>query len=151
MTINLSKIKQSRYYILIFIITFLLYGNSINNEYALDDNIVVDGVEKVKGGIKSIPKLFKSHHAEDKKQSYGYRPIVTVTFAIEKQFFGKLPEYQTSEGKKRKDKLTQANISHFINTLLYALTGVVLFNFLMLLFSEYNKLCLLYTSPSPRD
>ncbi len=138
--VNLSKLKQSRIYIAILLITFIIYGNSINNEYALDDNIVVDGVEKVNDGFKAIPKIFTSHYAVDKKQSYGYRPMVSLSFAIEKQFFKGLPAFQTKEEKEKKDKLTQANVSHFINVLLYALTCMVLFNFLSLLLKEYHKL-----------
>jgi protein O-mannosyl-transferase len=137
--INISKIKKSRLYVIIVLITFIIYGNSINNEYSLDDNIVVEGIEKVNKGLKGIPEIFTTHHAVDKKQSYDYRPTVLLTFAIEKQFFGKLPETQTLEEKKRRDKLTQANISHFINVLLYAFTGIVLFNFLLLLLKDYNK------------
>jgi protein O-mannosyl-transferase len=144
MVISFSKIKSNRVYGLIILLTFLIYGNSINNEYALDDNIVVDGVAKVNKGIKSIPIIFKTHHAVDNKQSYGYRPLVSVTFALEKQFFKGLPEHQTKEEKKKKDRLTQANISHLINLLIYAITGIVLFNFLSLLFSNYNQLLPLF-------
>jgi protein O-mannosyl-transferase len=140
MNINFSNIKKSRIYLMIVLITFIIYGNSINNEYSLDDNIVVDGVGKVSEGIKGIPEIFTTHYATDKEQSYGYRPLVLLTFAIEKQFFKGLPVTQTNKEKKRKDKLTQANISHFVNVLLYALTGIVLINLLLLLFKDYNRL-----------
>lgn len=120
---------------------FILYANSINNEYSLDDNIVVDrnnGI--VEKGFKAIPKIFKTRYAIDPKQSYDYRPITTISFAIEKQFFKRLPKSQTSKEKKRNDKLTQANVSHFFNVLLYALTCLVLFQLLRLLFNEYSVL-----------
>ncbi|PCI96748.1 MAG: hypothetical protein COB15_09170 [Flavobacteriales bacterium] len=139
-TVNFTKITQLRYYIVIVLITFIIYGNSINNEYSLDDNIVVDGIEKVNNGLKGISEIFTTHYAVDKKQNYGYRPVVLITFAIEKQFFKGLPESQTAEEKNRKDKLTQANISHFFNVLLYAITNILLFNFLLLLLKDYNKL-----------
>jgi len=140
MTINLSAIKPIKFYILFVVLTFVIYGNSINNEYALDDNIVVEGNTLVAQGIKAIPKIFKSRYSSDKNQEYEYRPIVTTSFAIEKQFFSKLPEKQTKAEKKRKDKLTQANISHFINVLLYALTCIILFKLLQVIFKEYNLL-----------
>lgn len=140
MKVNLSKFKQSRLYLIIVLLTFIIYGNSINNEYSLDDNIVVDGIEKVNKGLKAIPEIFTTHHAIDKKQAYGYRPMVALTFALEKQIFKGLPEFQTKKEKKRKDKLTQANVSHFINVLIYAFTAIVLLNFLQLLFREYNGL-----------
>lgn len=139
MTINLSSIKPIKFYILFVVLTFVLYGNSINNEYALDDNIVVEGNALVAQGLKAIPEIFKSRYASG-KQEYEYRPMVTSSFAVEKQFFSKLPEKQTKVEKKRKDKLTQANISHFINLLLYAFTSIILFKLLVILFKEYNLL-----------
>lgn len=139
MTINLSSIKPIKFYILFVVLTFVLYGNSINNEYALDDNIVVEGNVLVAKGIKAIPEIFKSRYASG-KQEYEYRPMVTASFAVEKQFFKKLPEKQTKVEKKRKDKLTQANISHFINVLLYAFTCIILFNLLKVIFKSYHLL-----------
>ena len=119
----------------------MLYANSINNEYSLDDNIVVDKEGSiVEKGFKAIPKIFKARYANDAKQSYGYRPITTISFAIEKQFFKKLPRFQTKKQKEKKDKITQANISHFINVLLYALTCLLLFQLLASLFDSYHIL-----------
>jgi tetratricopeptide (TPR) repeat protein len=137
MKINLSKIRHSRIYFFIILITFIIYGNSINNEYSIDDNLVTEGVAKVEKGLAGIKEIFTTTYATG-KQNYGYRPLVQTTFAIEKQLFKKLPASQTQKEKSRKDKLTQANISHFINVLLYALLCVILFSFLTELFDEYN-------------
>ena len=94
MQFNFSKIKHSRIYLLIIITTFIIYGNGINNEYSLDDNIIVDKYDSiVERGLKAIPRIFKSRYANDKEQSYDYRPITTVSFAVEKQFFRKRPIY----------------------------------------------------------
>ncbi|TQD37717.1 tetratricopeptide repeat protein [Haloflavibacter putidus] len=127
-------------YLILFILPFLLYWNAINNEYAIDDNIVVEKVEKVAKGIAGIPEIFTSHYSIDQKQSYGYRPLVQTTFAIEKEFFSGLPEKQSLEEKQTNDKLTQANISHFINLIIYALTGILLFYFLTQVFPKKNIL-----------
>ncbi|NQX98632.1 MAG: hypothetical protein HRT73_12250, partial [Flavobacteriales bacterium] len=70
MELNLSSINQSRYYLIIFILTFIVYGNTLNNEYSLDDNIVVDGNKMVEKGISAIPEIFTSRYSTDKKQSY---------------------------------------------------------------------------------
>lgn len=138
MKLNLSKITNKKIYLLLAVISFLIYGNSINNEYSLDDDMVVDNV-LVSHGIKAIPQIFKSRYAVG-KQEYEYRPMVTSSFAIEKQFFGKLPASQTKLEKEKKDLLTQANISHFINLLLYILTCILLFSLLQQIFKEYNVL-----------
>ena len=144
MKINLSKITNKKVYVLIAIISFLIYGNSINNEYSLDDDMVVDNV-LVSHGIKAIPEIFKSRYAVG-KQEYEYRPIVTSSFAVEKQFFGKLPASQTQQEKEKNDLLTQANISHFINLLLYILTCILLYSLLQHIFKEYNILLPLFVT-----
>ena len=56
--INLSKVKKSRFKILIVFLVFIIYGNSINNEYAMDDNLVAEGVSKVEKGISGITEIF---------------------------------------------------------------------------------------------
>ncbi len=114
-------------YLLIFALVFLLYGNSIKNEYGLDDNYVtVTTPEKpnnprIEKGIAGIPKLFTTHYIESASQSFEYRPLVLVTFAIEYQFFGSNP-----------------HVSHFISVLLYAITCMLLFTILSKLLKEYN-------------
>ncbi|MBL1233592.1 MAG: tetratricopeptide repeat protein [Flavobacteriales bacterium] len=138
MKINLSKITNKKVYLLITVICFLIYGNSINNEYSLDDDMVADGI-LVSHGVKAIPQIFKSRYAVG-KQEYEYRPIVTSSFAIEKQLFGKLPASQTKQEKEKNDLLTQANISHFINLMLYILTCILLYSLLQNIFKEYNVL-----------
>jgi protein O-mannosyl-transferase len=137
--IDLTKIKKKNYYLFFFIITFIIYGNSINNEYALDDNIVVEGNEMVEKGLSGTAKIFTSHYAKDKTQNYEYRPIVIFSFALENQFFGNLTPSQTIKQKKKRDKLTRANVSHFINLILYALTCVFLFTFLKQILLQYNS------------
>ena len=146
MIINLSNIKTTKIYFVITILTFIIYWNGINNEYSMDDNIVVENNIIVEEGIKAIPKIFKSRYSDDKKQSYDYRPLVIASFALEKQFFKSLPPSQTKEQKLKKDKLTQANISHFINILLYAITCILIFKILVKLFEKYHVLLPLITT-----
>ena len=114
-------------YWMIFALVFVLYGNSIRNNYALDDNYVtVTTPEKpnnprIEKGIRGISKLFTTHYVESGSQSFEYRPLVLVTFAIEYQLFGSNP-----------------HVSHFISILLYAITCVLLFKLLCRLFKNYN-------------
>jgi tetratricopeptide (TPR) repeat protein len=107
-----------------FLIAFLFYGNSISNGYSLDDELVTttdrkhhENVEKGIGGIKAI---FTSNYAIDGKQNYEYRPIVTLSYAIEWSLFSDHPE--------------RASISHFVNVLLYAICGILLFQLINVLF-----------------
>jgi len=140
MKLNFDNISIKKYIGIIVLLTFIIYGNSINNEYALDDNIVVDGNKVAEKGLKAIPEIFSSRYSTDSKQSYDYRPMVITSFAIEKQFFKKLPASQSKSEKKRKDKLTQANVSHFVNVLLYAFVSVLIFNLLIQVLPNYSIL-----------
>lgn len=126
-TLHESKKPLRNYFIAIFVLTFLLYGNSIKNNYALDDQYVtVTSPEnhnnpRIEKGIKGIPEIFTTHYIEMGSQSFEYRPLVLVSFAIEYQFFGSNPY-----------------VSHFISVLLYAFTCMLLFSILCKLFREYN-------------
>lgn len=117
------KINFKVYYLSIFLISFILYGTSLKNQYSMDDNLVTSTYDSqhpsVEGGLKSIPKIFSSHFVTNSKQSYAYRPVTTTTFALEYQLFGQNPM-----------------VSHLVNVLLYALTVIVLFRVLNLLWGE---------------
>jgi len=110
----------------IIVLSFLVYGNSIKNNYAIDDDFVTTtDPEKpnlrIEKGIKGIPEIFSTHYVESEQQSFGYRPLVLTTYAIEYQFFGSNPQ-----------------VSHFINVLIYALTCVLLFVILAKCLSKYH-------------
>lgn len=100
---------------------FLLYGNSLFNNYSIDDGYVIVGHPRVEKGISGIPEIFTSQYAIDKKQKYGYRPVTLSSFALEYQFFGAVPF-----------------VSHLINLLIYTLTCLILFKLLKRLFQNYH-------------
>lgn len=113
---TLNKLQAG---IAILVFTFLLYGNTLTFDYALDDAIVITGNEFTKQGFSGIKDLFTkdSFHGffgeagKDKLVKGGrYRPLTMVMFAIEQGIFG-----------------NQAFIHHLINILLYALTGFFIF------------------------
>ncbi len=109
------------------VFAFILYGNTIQNDYSLDDDYVTFSEPTVRKGIKAIPEIFTSLYAnvygEGGEIKFGYRPIVKSTFAIEHEFFG-----------------TNPHISHLINILLYALTSILVFILLRRLFRDYHIL-----------
>lgn len=111
---------------IIFLLSFLLYANSIKNNYAIDDDFVTTTNPetpnvRIQKGIKGIPEIFSTHYVESSQQSFGYRPIVLATYAVEYQLFGSNP-----------------HISHFINVLIYSFTCALLFVLLSMLLSNYN-------------
>jgi tetratricopeptide (TPR) repeat protein len=120
--------KANRYFVLsFFVFAFLLYGNTIFNKYAVDDNLVTNN-EVVKQGFKSIPEIFSTRYFTQQSNvgsasTADYRPIVKATFAIEFQLWGNKP------GR-----------SHAINILLYWAVSVLLFFILKRLLHNYNIL-----------
>ena len=102
-------------YLLLLGITFLFYGNSIKNEYALDDVFVTNNPVVFKG-VRAIPEIFTSWYYTSQNAQSGYRPMGKSTFAIEYSLFGK-----------------NVQISHFINLILYWLACCLLFRTLILL------------------
>lgn len=104
--------------LLLALIAFGLYFNSIFNEYVLDDIISITGNAFTKKGLGGIPDLI------NKDSFYGFignaselsggrwRPLALITFAVEWEFFPNSP-----------------HLSHFVNVLLYAFTAFALFYF----------------------
>lgn len=110
------------WYYVIFAFAFLLFANSIPNEYAMDDELVTINHRLTSKGITAIPEIFTSPYYEDAAgYSFEYRPMVLASFAIEHSLFGENP-----------------HVSHLINVLLYALSCVLLFRVLKELFREYS-------------
>ncbi len=119
------------HYILLTFIALLFYANSINNEYALDDGLVITENPYTRQGLSGIADIF-SHDAYqwyyEEKGSAGelsggrYRPLSIVSFAIEYEFFGARPA-----------------VSHAINVLLYLLTGLLIYYLLSRFWFSKNR------------
>lgn len=121
-------------FLVLFILSLVLYGNSLRNQYALDDDYVTvtnfpeqgkpytPNNALVAKGFKGIGKILKSKYAHDGESSFEYRPVTSVSFAIEYGIFGQSPF-----------------ISHLISILLYALSCCVLFCVLIKLFESYDN------------
>ncbi|MBN4062034.1 DUF1736 domain-containing protein [Bacteroidales bacterium AH-315-I05] len=99
---------------------FALYGNTILNDYSFDDFLVTDTNEQVQKGIAGIAEIFTSNYLEKGNVKLEYRPLAKATFAIEHELFGRSP-----------------HISHLLNVILYALTGILLFSILRELIKKY--------------
>jgi protein O-mannosyl-transferase len=114
---------------IIVIVSLLLYLNTLPLQYALDDSIVITENTLVQQGIKGIPDIFTNDtfygfFGENKNLVAGgrYRPLSLVTFALEYEIFGFNPF-----------------ISHLINVLLFALTCLLVFKLLELLFNQNSS------------
>lgn len=113
--------------IILCIVCFLFYANSIFNKYALDDDMAIVKNTYVQKGFSGIPKIltsdsyasyFASEGVDSSKRLSGgrYRPLSEVVFAIEHQGWGNseiLPYFQ-----------------HFINIIAYIFCVLFVFYFL---------------------
>ncbi len=110
------------------LISFIIYANTFNNDFVLDDRSIMTENLIVKKGISAIPEIFTTPYR------YGfyvtsndlYRPLSLVMFAI---------EYQLFDGKP--------NASHVINVLIFMSCVVLLFFFLNTLF-DHKKIFLAF-------
>ena len=108
--------------IIIFAFSFLLYANTINHDFTLDDDLVIAKNYLVQQGFEGIPLLFTKayRYGFNNVNSGIYRPLTPILFAIEYQFFGLNP-----------------HVNHFFNVLYYALSGLLLFKALQYLLSIF--------------
>lgn len=117
------RIPTYKYALLLFLISFLIYGNGIQNRYALDDHLVNQENQLTQGGLEGIGKLFTSYSFKEKQYNYEFRPVLLLTFAIEYAVFG-----------------TNPHVSHCISILLFALFSLLLLLFLLKTFSDVPPL-----------
>ena len=113
-----SYLKKYWIATLIFIgLSFGLYFACLPFNYVLDDQMVITGNSFTKKGFSGIwdiltTESFEGYFGEKKELVQGnrYRPLSIITFAVEYGLVGDMNPW----------------LSHFINVLLYALTGVLL-------------------------
>ena len=114
-SIQRKERKKLRLGLIIALLGCLLYSNTIHHGYVLDDFSAIKENNIVRQGINAIPEIFKTSYRQGylSVQDGLYRPLSLAMYAIEWDFF---PD--------------QPGVSHFINIILYGLTGLVLFFFL---------------------
>lgn len=102
-------------------IGFLLYIGTVSYGYVLDDYSVIKENFVVQKGLSGIGTILNTSYRYGYWASNDelYRPLSLVMFAAEWQFFPDSPA-----------------VGHFMNVLLYALTGLLLFNLLCRLFKD---------------
>lgn len=110
----------------LFALAVALYIYSVTFDYVLDDQIVITKNEYTKKGFSGIMDILKTesmqgYFGEQKNLVVGsrYRPMSIVSFAIEYQLWG-----------------LNSFMSHLINILLYAFTGILLYRILLMLFPK---------------
>jgi len=112
---------------ILVIIAIIFYFNTVFNDYAFDDSMLIVSNTYVNDGFAGVGKIlthgeidgvlfYGSHHVGPEGPDYSggrYRPLSIVTFAVEKGIFGSSP-----------------TVMHITNLLVYLLT-IFLFFFLL--------------------
>lgn len=124
----LSSLTFQRIFLIVFAIG--LYANTFTHEYATEGSRLLSQSNVAhKGlGVDGIMNIFKQDsYAEvnDRQAKFipaneHYQPVTLLTFAVEYTLFGENPQ-----------------ITHIINVILYALTGLLLLSVLNRIFSGY--------------
>ena len=112
--------------VLISVVCLVTFGNTILNNYNLDDNLVTQNHRLTSKGIKAIPEIYRSpYYQDDMGYSYGYRPTTLASFAIEHELFGE-----------------SATVSHTINLVLYLITCLLIYFLIKRVFPEKAAIAL---------
>ena len=111
--------------LLLALLSFLLYSNTLNHGFALDDGSAISENWVTKKGAAGIPLLLTKHYRYGYWNSKGvlYRPVSMVMFAVE---WGLSPD--------------NPKLHHGVNVLLYAGTALLLFFTLAELFAAFHLL-----------
>jgi tetratricopeptide (TPR) repeat protein len=111
--------------ILIGVLAFLIYSNTLGHQYTLDDFSAIKDNYVTQKGVEGIPTIFKTHYRYGYWNSPGelYRPFTLAMFALEWEIAPDSPF-----------------IGHLMNVIFYALTGALLFVFLAQIFKGYSLL-----------
>ena len=149
-------------YIALLILTVAVYFNTFRHEVAFDDESVLHKNEFVMMGVKGIPGIlthdsyysyYKQLGIENSLPAGRYRPLSQITFAIEQEFIGTIPNgivTETSWDINKngvKDSFEDTNhdglytdydfwskgsgMRHVINVLLYALLVLLIYHVLV--------------------
>jgi len=127
--ITLSHIRHQHILLLFVLSGFLLYGNTLGHDFALDDAIVIQDNQFTKKGLRGIwdqlrHDQFVGFYGEKKELVSGgrYRPLSMVMFNIEYALVGESPW-----------------LYHLLNIILYILSGYLLYLLLQHLFKGRSE------------
>ncbi len=124
--IPIAKTNGSKFWIrlLLAFSAFILYSNTLDHGFTLDDDIYFLKHTSVQKGVKGIGETFTNGSMTKFDGSKGlqpYRPISLTISAIQKEMTGNIPA-----------------AAHFFNVLLYILLGIIIHVFLCRLFPDFN-------------
>tara|TARA_B110000503_G_C7163923_1_gene421047 strand:+ start:445 stop:2919 length:2475 start_codon:yes stop_codon:yes gene_type:complete len=117
-------------FLLLCIVTLLVFGNTLSNGYNLDDYLVTNNNVKTNPNTTfNLASIFSTSYLSEGTIKSGYRPVTIATFYLEHQLFGE-----------------SAKVSHVINLVLFLGVILLLYQLLNLLFKNSNSYILLFVA-----
>jgi len=112
------NIKNPFCYLIIAVVTLIVFFNTFQNEFVFDDESVVQNNESITT-LSNIPKYFTGEEGFHKVIGKYYRPVVSATYAIDYALYGLTPKG-----------------FHVTNVIVHLIASLLLFKVLLLLFSK---------------
>jgi len=129
-----TKRTNTIFAIVIVLFAFLLYGNTIKNQYSLDDYIIRDiNTQLSEKGISYFAEIFVTPYTtvssgDEITKSFGYRPLSRLVYATEFAIVNMI------DGGDRE----LPGVSHVVNILFYAILALLIFVLLRRIFRNYS-------------
>ena len=116
----MNKLKKYHCYIIITVFSFLIFYNSLENDFVFDDESVVVNNYTI-SDLSNIPKFFTGDEGFHKVIGRYYRPIVSSTYTIDYAIW----------------ELDPVGF-HFTNIIIHLISCLLLFAVLAKLFAKYK-------------
>jgi len=119
---SVDKKMILRFSLIIGVVAFFLYSNTLSHSFVLDDYSVIKENQLTQKGTAALKEIFKSSYREgySNNENNLYRPLSKAMFAI---------EWQVSPNNP--------SIHHFMNVLLYSIACILLF-FVLISYTKIN-------------
>ncbi len=127
------------HYLIIGLLAFGLYANTLGHDFCQDDAIVITDNMFTKKGVEGIDGIwnkdtfygfFKKEGKDQLVAGGRYRPLTLVLFALEWELFS---------GSAKKGKTTASPFGfHLVNVLLFVLLGLLLYKVIVTLLFYYD-------------
>ena len=108
-------------YLVVAIVSFLVYYNALNNDFVFDDESVVQNNLSIQK-LSNIPKFFTAEEGFHKVIGRYYRPVVSSLYAIDYAVWGMQPFG-----------------FHLTNVIIHVIASLLLLMVLMKLFGDYKN------------
>lgn len=113
--------NKKLFYLIVAVVSFLVYYNALNNDFVFDDESVVQNNVSIQS-LSNIPKFFTAEEGFHKVIGRYYRPVVSSLYAIDYAIWGLQPFG-----------------FHLTNIIIHVISSLLLLMVLIKLFGDYKN------------